>query len=167
MCAHPCLGCRSYGSGKAITCIAISKRVFFLWQFLPITIVNYLAMGLFPPHWSPQERHRFLSEVRMFSFDDRIFSNIAKTKSCAGVSLIQTNEKFLNFAIQRLAEVTSPLSKPLPRCSNAASIGRPCVKMHSTFVPLAHSFKNLGVWLGRMKCHFLTSYSSKSSIVGV
>ncbi|XP_058185637.1 uncharacterized protein LOC131302862 [Rhododendron vialii] len=33
-------------------------------------IVNYLATGLLPPHWSPQERRRFLHEVRMFSYDD-------------------------------------------------------------------------------------------------
>lgn len=33
-------------------------------------IVNYLATGFLPPHWSPQERRRFLHEVRMFSYDD-------------------------------------------------------------------------------------------------
>ncbi|XP_058217027.1 uncharacterized protein LOC131327924 [Rhododendron vialii] len=33
-------------------------------------IVNYLATGLLPPHWSPQERRRFLLEVRMFSYDE-------------------------------------------------------------------------------------------------
>jgi hypothetical protein len=33
-------------------------------------IVNYLVTGQLPSHWTPQERRRFLTEVKRFVFDD-------------------------------------------------------------------------------------------------
>ncbi|XP_058211706.1 uncharacterized protein LOC131323883 [Rhododendron vialii] len=44
-------------------------------------IVNYLATGLLPPHWSPYKRRRFLHEVRMFSYDDPYLFNLHKDAS--------------------------------------------------------------------------------------
>ena len=33
-------------------------------------IANYLAMEQIPSHWTPQERRKFLVEVKRFVFDD-------------------------------------------------------------------------------------------------
>ena len=33
-------------------------------------IVNFLAIGLIPPHWTSQEKKKFMVEVRKFFWDD-------------------------------------------------------------------------------------------------
>jgi hypothetical protein len=111
-------------------------------------IVNYLSTGQLPKHWTPQDRRKFLAEVRRFVFDDpylfkfcpdqiirrcvpddeqKQILTFCHTEACGGhFSSKKTAAKILQcgFYWPHLFQDTFEFCKACPRCQQLGALSR-------------------------------------------
>ena len=99
-------------------------------------IVNYLAIGKIPSHWTKQDKYKFFAQVKYFIWDDPYLF-----KQCPDQIIrrcIPDNEVmiFYLFVMIKHVGVTSRLRKLLLRFSNVIFIGPICLRMLTNIVKI-------------------------------
>jgi hypothetical protein len=97
-------------------------------------IMNYLAIGKIPFHWSKQKKDRFFKQIRSYFWEDpELFKYCADQiiRRCIPQSEVQS---ILSFATLWLVEDILVQIRPRRRSYKVDSTGRPYLRTHISFV---------------------------------